>query len=109
MRGTDGRYPPIDAHAAIGDLQTSALLGLDGRIDFLSLPDFDSPSVFPALLDADRGGEFAITPELAEPRCKQLYLPDTNMVLTRFLCDEGVASERPSMAAHRSLAPGTHS
>ena len=68
MRGADGRYPPIDAHAAIGDLQTIALVGLDGRIDFLCLPDFDSPSVFAALLDADRGGEFAITPELAEPR-----------------------------------------
>ena len=100
MRGTDGRYPPIDAHAAIGDLQTIALVGLDGRIDFLCLPDFDSPSVFAALLDADRGGEFAITPELAEPRFRQLYLPDTNMVLTRFLCDEGVAEISDFMPIH---------
>jgi GH15 family glucan-1,4-alpha-glucosidase len=100
VRGADGRYPPIDAHAAIGDLQTIALVGLDGRIDFLCLPDFDSPSVFAALLDADRGGEFAITPELAEPRCRQLYLPDTNMVLTRFLCDEGVAEISDFMPIH---------
>jgi GH15 family glucan-1,4-alpha-glucosidase len=101
VRGTDGRYPPIDAHAAIGDLQTVALVGLDGRIDFLCLPDFDSPSVFAALLDADHGGEFAITPELADPRYKQLYLPDTNMVLTRFLCDEGVAEISDFMPIHR--------
>jgi GH15 family glucan-1,4-alpha-glucosidase len=100
VRGTDGRYPPIDAHAAIGDLQTVALVGLDGRIDFLCLPDFDSPSVFAALLDADHGGEFAITPELADPRYKQLYLPDTNMVLTRFLCDEGVAEISDFMPIH---------
>ena len=100
MRGTDGRYPPIDAHAVIGDLQTIALVGLDGRIDYLCLPDFDSPSVFAALLDAERGGEFAVTPQLAQPRCKQLYLPDTNMALTRFLCEEGVAEISDFMPIH---------
>ena len=104
MRGTDGRYPPIESHAVIGDLQTAALVGLDGSIDFLCLPHFDSPSVFAALLDAERGGAFTITPELEEPRYKQLYLPDTNMLLTRFLCDEGVAEISDFMPIH----PGEH-
>lgn len=100
MRGLDGRYPPIDAHAIIGDLQTVALVGLDGRIDYLCLPEFDSPSVFAALLDAERGGEFAITPALTQPRHKQLYLPDTNIVLTRFLSEEGVAEISDFMPVH---------
>ena len=101
MRGTDGRYPLIESHAVIGDLQTAALVGLNGSIDFLCLPHFDSPSVFAALLDAERGGAFTITPELQEPRYKQLYLPDTNMVLTRFLCDEGVAEISDFMPIHQ--------
>ena len=62
MRGADGRYPPIESHAIIGDLQTVALVGLDGCIDFLCLPHFDSPSVFAGLLDADKGGSFKIVP-----------------------------------------------
>jgi len=101
MRGTDGRYPPIESHAVIGDLQTAALVGLNGSIDFLCLPHFDSPSIFAALLDAERGGAFTITPELQEPRSKQLYLPDTNIVLTRFLCNEGVAEISDFMPIHQ--------
>src|SRR5688572_29926642 len=62
MRGKDGRYPPIEAHAIIGDLQTAALVALDGTVDFLCLPHFDSPSVFASLLDADQAGSFGITP-----------------------------------------------
>jgi GH15 family glucan-1,4-alpha-glucosidase len=91
MRGTDGRYAPIEAHAIIGDLQTAALVALDGTVDFLCLPHFDSPSVFASLLDADDGGCFRIVAALDQPRHKQLYLPDTNMLLTRFLATDGVA------------------
>ena len=100
MRGSDGRYPPIEAHAIIGDLQTAALVGLDGTIDFLCLPHFDSPSVFASLLDADKGGCFAITPDLDQPRHKQLYLPDTNLLLTRFLAAEGVVEISDFMPVH---------
>jgi GH15 family glucan-1,4-alpha-glucosidase len=100
VRGRDGRYPPIESHAVIGDLQTAALVALDGTIDFLCLPHFDSPSVFASLLDADKGGSFAITPELDHPRHKQLYLPDTNLLLTRFLAPEGVVEISDFMPVH---------
>src|SRR5712691_3387264 len=75
----------------IGDLHTVALVGKDGSIDFLCLPHFDSPSVFAALLDAERGGRFQIAPLLEGAARKQLYLPDTNVLLTRFLDADGVA------------------
>jgi GH15 family glucan-1,4-alpha-glucosidase len=64
---------------------------MDGSIDFLCLPHFDSPSVFAALVDAERGGRFQIAPLLDCAARKQLYLPDTNVLLTRFLDASGVA------------------
>jgi GH15 family glucan-1,4-alpha-glucosidase len=85
------RYPPIEHYGIIGDLQTVALVGLNGSIDFLCLPHFDSPSVFARLLDWRIGGHFAIVPQLETPRRKQMYLPDTNVLLTRHLSDSGVA------------------
>ena len=79
------RYAPIEDHGIIGDLHTVALVA-HGRVDRLPLlPPFDSPSVFAALLDADRGGRFQIAPLLDNAAQKQLYLPDTNVLLTRFL------------------------
>ena len=86
-----GRYTPIEDYGIIGDLHTVALVSKDGSIDFLCLPSFDSPSVFAALLDAERGGRFQIAPQLDQAARKQLYLPDTNVLLTRFLSDDGVA------------------
>jgi GH15 family glucan-1,4-alpha-glucosidase len=85
------RYAPIEDYGIIGDLHTIALVGKNGSIDFLCLPSFDSPSVFAALLDADRGGRFQIAPQLDDAVHRQLYLPDTNVLLTRFLSDSGVA------------------
>lgn len=87
----DARYLPIEDHGIIGDLNTVALVGLDGAITFLCAPRFDSPSVFAALLDAERGGSFRIDPVLGDARRKQLYLPDTNVLLTRTLSPDGVA------------------
>jgi GH15 family glucan-1,4-alpha-glucosidase len=72
----------------IGDLNTIALVGLNGSIDFMCFPDFDSPSIFAALLDAEKGGKFQIVPAFIEMKSKQLYLPDTNILLTRFLSSE---------------------
>src|SRR4030095_144941 len=85
------RYAPIEDYGIIGDLHTVALVGKDASIDFLCLPSFDSPSVFAALLDADRGGRFQSAPQLDDAVHRQLYLPDTNVLLTRFLSDSGVA------------------
>ena len=85
------RYAPIEDYGIIGDLHTVALVGKNGSIDFLCLPSFDSPSVFAALLDAACGGRFQIAPQLDDAVHRQLYLPDTNVLLTRFLSDSGVA------------------
>jgi GH15 family glucan-1,4-alpha-glucosidase len=84
------RAEPIENHAIIGDLNTIALVSLKGTIDFMCFPRFDSPSIFAALLDPERGGFFSIAPELDGVRQKQLYLPDSNILLTRFLSEDGV-------------------
>lgn len=85
------RYTPIANYAVVGNLHTIALVSIRGSIDFLCLPRFDSPSVFASILDADRGGQFAITCEGTQTNHKQLYLPDTNVLLTRYLSQEGIA------------------
>jgi GH15 family glucan-1,4-alpha-glucosidase len=84
-------FQAIENYGVIGNMQSIALVGMGGSIDFLCYPDFDSPTVFAALLDDDRGGFFQIQPQLSNTRVRQLYLPDTNILLTRFLAEEGVA------------------
>jgi transcriptional regulator of acetoin/glycerol metabolism len=75
------RYQPIENHGIVGNLHTAALVGLDGSVDWLCLPRFDSPSVFGAILDADKGGRFRIAPAAADGlRHKQYYCPDTNVL-----------------------------
>jgi GH15 family glucan-1,4-alpha-glucosidase len=83
-------YHPIENYGIIGDLNTIALVSLEGSIDFLCLPNFDSPSVFAAILDKKKGGHFKIYPTKDHVKHKQLYLPDTNVLLTRFLAKDGV-------------------
>jgi GH15 family glucan-1,4-alpha-glucosidase len=83
-------YQPIENYGVIGDLNTVALVGLNGSIDFMCFPHFDSPGIFSALLDHNKGGSFHIEPLFANMKTKQLYLPDTNVLLTRFLSTEGV-------------------
>src|ERR1700694_3372286 len=85
------RFEPIENYGVIGNMRSIALVGVNGSIDFLCYPNFDSPTVFAALLDDERGGFFQIQPQLREGRARQMYLPDTNILLTRFLADEGVA------------------
>ena len=92
------RAQPIENYGIIGDLHTIALVGMNGSIDFLCAPHFDSPSVFAALLDPQRGGHFQIEPQLTGVHQRQVYLPDTNVLLTRFLADEGVAEISDFMA-----------
>ena len=83
-------YLPIEDHGVIGDLHTAALVGTDGTIDWLCMPAFDSPSVFCSILDDEKGGHFSLHP-VEYIRSQQLYLPDTNVLLTRFLASEGMA------------------
>ncbi len=83
-------YQPIENYGIIGDLHTVALVGMDGSIDFLSFPHFDSPTVFAAILDHNKGGRFSISPTLDNARNKQMYLPDTNVLITRFLSPDGL-------------------
>jgi GH15 family glucan-1,4-alpha-glucosidase len=84
------RYPDIGDHGLIGDLQTAALVTSDGTVDWFCCPRFDSPSVFASLLDAERGGHFRIAPDSDDYVTRQLYFPDTAMLITRFLSPDGV-------------------
>ena len=84
-------FQPIENYGVIGNMRSIALVSIEGSIDFLCFPDFDSPTIFAALLDAERGGSFALNPDLEDMRIKQLYLPDTNILLTRFLSESGLA------------------
>jgi len=86
-----GTYLPIEDHGIIGDLHTVALVGKNGTIDWCCIPAFDAPSIFGALLDAEKGGFFSIAPQnTPEMRQNQYYLPETNILITRFFTLDGV-------------------
>src|ERR1700709_568063 len=80
----------IADHGIIGDLQTCALVTTDGSVDWFCCPRFDSPSVFGALLADGRGGHFRIRPAGIDYRTKQMYFPDTAVLVTRFFSAAGV-------------------
>src|SRR5712692_4796847 len=84
-------YQPIENYGMVGDLHTVALVGMDGSIDFMAFPHFDSPTIFAALLDHRHGGRFQIAPVLGKARQKQIYLSDSNILISRFLSEDGVA------------------
>ncbi|MEN0053796.1 MAG: glycoside hydrolase family 15 protein [Mucilaginibacter sp.] len=84
-------YQPIENYGIIGNLKTVALVSLSGSIDFMSFPRFDSPTIFAAMLDANTGGYFSIEPQMKNYKSKQLYIPGTAVLLTRFFADEGIA------------------
>ena len=84
-------YLPIENYGVIGDLHTVALVGCNGSIDWFCYPHFDSPSIFGAVLDDQKGGRFLITPAREDVTYRQLYEPDTNILITRFLSADGVS------------------
>jgi pentatricopeptide repeat protein len=101
-------YPLIADHGLIGDLQTSALVSTGGRIDWFCAPRFDSPSMFASLLDRQRGGHFTVRPATESGTSKQLYFPDTAILITRFLTEEGVGEVVDFMPISGSVATTRH-
>jgi GH15 family glucan-1,4-alpha-glucosidase len=91
------RYPPIADHGVIGNLHTIALISTDATVDWYCVPRFDSPSMFACLLDANRGGHFTLRPAGADWQTKQLYFPDTNVLITRFVTPGGVGEVQDFM------------
>jgi GH15 family glucan-1,4-alpha-glucosidase len=88
---TKTNYLPIEDYGMIGDLYTVALIGKNGSIDWCCLPDFDSPSVFGALLDSKKGGHFRLAPAGQKSlNTKQMYFPESNILITRFITNGGV-------------------
>ena len=83
-------FQPIENYGIIGNLKTCALVSLNGSIDFMCAPRFDSPSIFATMLDRQKGGFCAIEPELEDLTTKQLYFPETAILLTRFFSDSGI-------------------
>ncbi|OLD13187.1 MAG: hypothetical protein AUI97_04910 [Crenarchaeota archaeon 13_1_40CM_3_52_17] len=81
-------YKPISDYGVIGDMHTAALVGLDGSIDWYCAPRFDSPSVFAALLDSQKGGRFQLSPT-GKFTTKQSYEGETNVLATTFDSQEG--------------------
>jgi GH15 family glucan-1,4-alpha-glucosidase len=80
---------PIHDYGVIGDLHTVTLVGTNGSVDWWCYPHFDSPSVFASILDDRSGGRFQISPA-EQASTRQLYMPDTNVLVTRFLASAGV-------------------
>lgn len=100
-------YKDLEQYGIIGNLETCALVGDDGSIDWCCFPHLDSPSVFAAVLDVKKGGQFAITPA-AGYLSKQQYITDTNVLRTDFHTDTGVASLIDFMPLRSDRTPGEH-
>jgi GH15 family glucan-1,4-alpha-glucosidase len=98
----------IADHGLIGDLQTAALVTTDGSVDWFCCPRFDSPSVFGALLDDERGGRFRIRPSGIDYTAKQMYFPDTAVLVTRFFTEAGVGQVVDFMPPTGTTATDTH-
>ncbi|MBI1853993.1 MAG: glycoside hydrolase family 15 protein [Planctomycetes bacterium] len=84
-------YERIENYGVIGNMRTAALVSVRGSIDWYCFPHFDSPSIFGAILDDEKGGRFSIRPANVPVASKQMYWPDTNVLLTRFPAQDGVA------------------
>jgi GH15 family glucan-1,4-alpha-glucosidase len=101
-------YEPIEDYGVIGNMRTAALISKQGSIDWLCFPRFDSPSVFAAILDDEKGGRFRISAVADGVTYKQLYWPDTNVLVTRFLSRDGVGEIEDFMPAGIARAPEWH-
>src|SRR6478609_943361 len=107
-RELEADYLPIAEHGLVGDLHTVALVGTNGTIDWYCCPSFDAPSVFGSILDKEKGGFYALRPSAEDWDAKQLYFPETNVLITRFFTEDGVGEvqdympiDHDEIAAHR--------
>ena len=103
-------YPMIADHGIVGDLQTAALIASDGTVDWWCTPRFDSPSVFASLLDSERGGHCRLAADLdglPEATIRQLYLPETAILVTRFMAPGGVGEVVDFMEPDTSPTPSS--
>ncbi|MEE8602643.1 glycoside hydrolase family 15 protein [Euzebya tangerina] len=89
--GSEQSFRSIAQHGLIGDLHTVALVGSDATIDWYCPGRVDGPSVFASLLDAEDGGRWALAPTAPATTSRQLYIPDTNVLVTRFHSDQGIS------------------
>ena len=104
MAESRGEEPqnPIQNHGIIGDMRSAALVADTGSIDFFCWPDFDSPSVFSALLDTNAAGIFQLAPQLPDARRQQIYLPNTNVLVTRWINQHTVVEVTDLMPVGRN-------
>ena len=105
-------YQPIENYGIIGNMRTVAHVGMNGSIDWYCYPHFDSPSIFGAILDDQKGGCFQISTGADGVRRKQFYWPSTNVLVTRFLLADGIAELEAFMPVgllptHLSIAIST--
>jgi DNA-binding CsgD family transcriptional regulator len=87
-------YPSIGDHGPVGALRTAPPVPADGALDWLCCPRSGSPSMFASLLDSERGGHYRIAPDRDDYVSSRLYLPDTGILVTRFMTPDGVGEVR---------------
>jgi GH15 family glucan-1,4-alpha-glucosidase len=103
---TETSYRPIEDYGLIGDMHTVALVSKAASIDWCCLPRFDAPSVFARVLDAQQGGYFQIRLDAEDATTKQFYWPETNVLVTRFLSEQGVGEVRDFMPVRGDASDG---
>jgi GH15 family glucan-1,4-alpha-glucosidase len=101
-------YQLIENHGVIGNMRSAAVIAVDGTIDFFCYPSFDSPTIFASLLDSEKGGCFRINPQIKDARYKQMYLPDTNILISRYLSGSGVAEVTDFMPVETGEKPSAY-
>ena len=74
--------PEISDYAIVGDLHTAALISTSGSIDWMCLPNFDSPACFAALLDTTAAGRWLLAPAGAQKCTRRRYRPGTLILET---------------------------
>src|SRR5205807_8275698 len=101
-------YQAIENYGIIGNMRTVALVGMNGSIDWYCYPQFDSPSIFGAILDDQKGDRFQISADSDGVRHKQFYWPSTNVLVTRFLLKDGIIELEDFMPAALSSDSPEH-